>query len=253
MTQRFHFPSFIQRHPGIIAIQTFRHGGVSPEPWSSFNFGSHTGDSRENIDTNTSLLCKDLDITPGSLAMSNQVHGTEILHVTSGGYYSGVDGFITNTPGVYPCILTADCFPVLILDPVRLAVAAVHAGWKGTAGNIAGRAVEGLSSTFGTDPADCLAFIGTGISGSVYEVGPDVASAFDRQYLTTLPGGSQGLDLALANAVQLMNAGVGTAQIERSPFCTVLDNRHFFSYRQEQGITGRMISLIGIRPAALPL
>ena len=253
MIERFHTPSLFGQHNDIVAMQTFRHGGVSPEPWSSLNFGSHTGDSAERIATNIGLVCRDLGIEPESLALGDQVHSTDILHITSGGTYPGVDGFITDTPGVYPCILTADCFPVLIFDPVKRAVAAVHAGWKGTAGNIAGKAVTLLNKTFGSLPANCIAFVGTGISAMAYEVGPEVAAVFKPQYLTALSNGNHTLDLALANTRQLSDAGLDETRIGRSPFCTVLDNRHFFSYRKEQGVTGRMISLIGLRPSSRAL
>ncbi|MEC9486389.1 MAG: peptidoglycan editing factor PgeF [Prosthecochloris sp.] len=241
-------PAVFQPFGRVTALQTMRHGGVSPEPFTSLNFGPNTGDTPENLDANTQRLCIAMNIPPESIATAEQVHGTEICHVTEGGLYSGYDAFITATPGIFPGILTADCFPVLLLDPVRNAVAAIHAGWKGTVGAISRITLHAMQKAFGTDPRHCFAWIGTGISARAYEVGEDVAKGFAVRYLRPSQNDRYLLDLAGVNRDQLVDAGIPSIRISASPFCTFLDNRHFYSYRKEQGRTGRMLTLIGIRP-----
>lgn len=247
MTEYCIHPGIFMPFDNLLALQTLRHGGVSPHPWASLNFGHNTGDSISNIDRNRTLLCSHIAIDPDAIATADQVHGTEVCHVTGGGHYSGYDAFITDTPGVFPAILTADCYPVLIYDPVHQAAGAIHAGWKGTASNITGKTVLAMQQAFGSRAAECKAWIGTGISREAYEVGPEVASCFDSRYIQHPENDRFTLDIAAVNRDQLLAKGVKSESIALSPFCTARDNRHFFSYRHELGCTGRMLSLIGIR------
>ena len=214
------FKPFIQ----VSALQTTRHGGVSRR-----------------------ILCRHLQIDPSSLVTADQVHGTKVFHAVTGGHYPGYDAFVTDRKDIFLCIFTADCFPVLFYDHEHEAAGAAHAGWKGTAKNIAGMTIETMRKRFGTSPPRCHAYIGTGISGSSYEVGREVAALFDKKYLKPSTGGRFLLDLAAANLDHLVEAGIPHECIEVSPFCTVRNNRDFFSYRKEGGKTGRMVSLIGTR------
>ncbi len=231
----------------VLALQTTRYGGVSPEPFATLNLGHNTPDEPANILHNREILCGSLGIDPSSLVTADQVHGTKVFTAVRGGHYSGYDAFVTDRKNIFLCILTADCFPVLLYDHEHAAAGALHAGWKGTAANAAGKTLVTMKEQFGTTPSNCLAYIGTGISGNEYEVGKDVADRFDHRHLALSSGGKQLLDLASANLDQLVEAGIPRSSIEISPFCTVRNNSDFFSYRREGGKTGRMIALIGIK------
>ncbi len=246
-------PGIFSRHSEVFAVQTTRHGGVSPKPFASLNLGHNTPDNPANILRNRQILCNHLGISPSSLVTADQVHGTTVCEAVEGGHYSGGhDAFITDRKNVFLGILTADCYPILLYDPEHKAAGAVHAGWKGTAAKGLGKTIETMQERFGTTPSSCLAYIGIGISGSAYEVGREVADCFSGKYLTTSPDGRILLDLASANLDQLLGAGIPENRIEVSSFCTVSNNRVFFSYRKEKGQTGRMIALIGIKPDPSP-
>src|SRR5438874_12477847 len=186
------------------------------------------------------------------------------------------DGMITDVPGIVLAIQTADCLPVLLLDPKRKAVGAFHAGWRGTLARIVEKGVGAMRREFGSVPRDLLAAIGPGIHGCCYRVGEEVREQFASQfnYAAELfeefdnpdevrrkypllfmnqraPGhGESGpeihLDLVKANLRQLTDAGVPEKNIEASPLCTVCRKELFFSYRAEGAGPGRMMGAIGI-------
>ncbi|MGC1869842.1 MAG: peptidoglycan editing factor PgeF [Acidobacteriaceae bacterium] len=188
------------------------------------------------------------------------------------------DGWIATEPGALLGIQTADCIPVLVVDVRQRIVAAFHAGWRGTLARIVERGVGRLRAEFGSQPSDLTAAIGPGIGRCCYSVGEEVRMEFASQfvYADTLfeevfdldpikekypmlfltaraPGHSNlgpslHLDLIEANRRQLMNAGIAPEKIYALNLCTACDTKRFFSYRAEQGFTGRMLSAIGIRP-----
>lgn len=245
-------PKIFERFPNVLALQTTRRGGVSPPPFASLNVGANTSDDPLNIQRNKQILCRRLGIAESSLVSSEQVHGADVLLAVTGGEYSGYDAFITKEKDIFLCIFTADCFPVLIYDYAQEVVGAAHAGWKGTAANIAGKTVAAMKKAFGTSPQNCCAFIGAGISGSAYEVGKEVACRFEKKYITAISSGNRFLlDLAAANRDQLIETALPRNAVEVSPFCTVRNNTDFFSYRKDEGCTGRMVALIGIKGTSI--
>lgn len=249
MIKPFIQPGIFSAHRDVCALQTTRHGGVSPKPFATLNLGHNTSDKPENVLRNRQIVCNHLGIVPPSLVTADQVHGTKVCEAVEGGHRrGGYDAFITDRENVFLCILTADCYPVLLYDHEHKAAGAVHAGWKGTAAKAVRKTVEAMTERYGTSPSSCLAYIGAGISGNAYEVGRDVADRFSGKHLDVSPDGRLLLDLASANLDQLLEAGIPENRIEVSPFCTVRNNRDFFSYRKENGQTGRMIALIGIKP-----
>ncbi|MCF8217109.1 MAG: peptidoglycan editing factor PgeF [Chlorobium sp.] len=240
-------PDLFRKIQNLVALQTTRCGGVSPHPYDSLNFGLNTGDSRENIEQNTLRLCHLLGITDNRLACSDQVHGTSIFHAIAPGFYPGYDAFVTAEKELFLCIFTADCFPVLLCDTETMSVAAIHAGWKGTAGHIVTKTIDVMRERFGSDPKNLLAWIGTGISQSAYEVDAGVAEAFEKEHLApSREYGKFNLDLAGANRSQLIKAGVPESQVECSALCTSDDAALYYSYRRDAGRTGRMLSMIGV-------
>jgi len=150
------------------------------------------------------------------------------------------DALLTAEPGMTVSIRTADCFPILLADPVHRAVAAVHAGWRGTAAEIVQETLGHMRREYGTLPTDVSAAIGPGIGVCCYQVGEEVARRFGKD-----TGGN--LDLADENLRQLTRAGVPRGQIDLTGACTFCDAERFYSFRREGERAGRMISFIGIR------
>ncbi len=242
------YPVIFAGHPNLAAAQSTRHGGVSRAPYHSLNLGLHTKDEQNAVLENRRRFFAACGFSPKQTAGSHQVHGTEVLIVTKPGYFEGYDALITSQPGILLTVTIADCTPVLIFDPVRKAVAAIHAGWKGTVGGIAIKALRAMRENYGTDPADCLAYIGTCIDYCDFEVDADVADHFDDSHKQWDESrGKFMVDLKQTNADQLRQAGLIENRIEVSPFSTYTRHQDFFSHRFEKGKTGRMLAAIGRR------
>ncbi len=169
-----------------------------------------------------------------------QIHSAEVLVAGDRPGRAGEgDALITSQPDVTVSVRTADCYPILLVDPEVRAVAVVHAGWRGTAGRIVARTLDRMRVEFGTDARQVFAAIGPGIGECCYEVGEEVAAQFGR----TAAGK---LDLAAENRKQLLSAGVAESRIELLSHCTRCDADRFHSYRRDGEQAGRMISFIGI-------
>ncbi len=243
-------PQCFREFSQLIALQSTRRGGISTGYCSSLNLGLNTEDSAENVLHNTLRLCSAIGIAPERMVSSLQVHGTEILVVEKPGQYQGFDAFITDKKNLFLSIFTADCYPILIYDPRHQAAGAVHAGWKGTAGHIVMKTLAAMHKNFNSMPEECYAYIGTGISAASYEVGAEVAKAFppENRRHSSLSENKYMLDLSMANHQQLLSSGLPASNIEHSHFCSFRDSCMFFSYRRDNGKTGRMASMIGILP-----
>jgi len=234
--------------PDVIAAESTRHGGVSPAPYNSLNLGLHTADNPDNVLENRRRFFTTLGIPEDTISGAHQVHGDRILNVEAPGLHEGYDALITQKKGLFVTVGIADCTPVLIYDAGQQAVAAVHAGWKGTALAIVRKTLNAMQAAFGTQPADCYAWVGTCIDACSYEVGEEVAQHFDPAFKTWDETRRKfTVDLKSANKALLLGWGIPDAQIEVSPYSTVLDPEDYFSHRREHGITGRMMALIGIR------
>ena len=197
-------------------------------PWLEHGFG-------------TSLV--DVPALHGDLALLKQVHSATCIAANGrSGVLGPGDALLENTPGVPVAVRTADCIPILLVDERRHAVAAVHAGWRGTVAQIARQAVGEMRRDFGSEPADLHAAIGPGIGKCCYEVGPEVAAQFGEQ-------GRIHLDLPEVNRAQLVDAGVTPSRIYASNLCTMCRQDEFHSYRRDREAAGRMYSFAGIRPA----
>ena len=179
----------------------------------------------------------------GNLATLRQVHSAAcVLAAGRGGVLGEGDALLENTPGSVVAVKTADCLPILLVDERLRAVAAVHAGWRGTVAGMAQRAVEAMGAQFGSLAGDLDAAIGPGIGKCCYEVGPEVAAQFGQQ-------GRGHVDLAAANRRQLMDAGVTPERIYASNLCTMCRGEEFYSFRRDQEASGRMYSFAGILQA----
>lgn len=180
----------------------------------------------------------------GHLATLKQVHSATCVAAEGRrGVLGEGDALIENAPGSAVAVRTADCIPILLVDERARAVAAVHAGWRGTVAEIGRRAVEAMRQRFGSDPTDLHAAIGPGIGKCCYEVGPEVAARFGKQ-------GRVHIDLEEANRRQLQEAGVTPHRIYASNLCTMCRAEEFHSFRRDGEAAGRMYSFAGVRREA---
>jgi YfiH family protein len=174
------------------------------------------------------------------MASLKQIHSAVVLVADrQEGCVGEGDALLTAEAGCTVSVRTADCFPLLLVDRVQRVVAAVHAGWRGTAARIAAEAVYQMQLRFGTRPQDALAAIGPGIGACCYEVGEDVARQFDQDRTGRL-------DLAAHNIRQLESAGVPAGQIEDQATCTFCNAAQFYSWRRDKDMSARMISYVGL-------
>ncbi len=232
----------------LAAAESTRHGGVSAPPYASLNLGLYTDDDPAAVRENRRRFFAALGFAPEQAAGARQVHGDRICYVEAPGQYEGYDALMTDRTGLLLSVTVADCAPVLVFDPRQGAVAAIHAGWRGTAAGIVEKTMRELTNRFGSRPVDCYAYIGTCIDECSYEVDADVADHFPRPH-KRWDGDRHKfyLDLKGANRSQLLEAGVPAAHIGISSCSTVSDNRDYFSHRGEKGRTGRSLAVIAMK------
>ena len=231
-----------------------RRGGVSRAPYDGLNVGDLVGDREGNLLQNLNRVKEAFAIPDGGLILMRQVHGDRIHMIDEDGPLpEGLpecDGLITDRPGVALGIRTADCVPLFFVDRTRRVIGAAHAGWRGTALGIAARMVAALAERFSSRPEDILTVIGPAIGPCCYQVDAPVFEAF-----SAIPGAGRFLrpcrekgrwmvDLALANRLQIREAGVASENIYASDLCTACRPNLFFSHRAAGGRAGRQISLI---------
>jgi len=261
-----------------------RAGGVSEAyGGDALNLGFTKHDVPSAVERNRALFLKKLGVdgkAPWPLITLRQVHSDLIHRIDALPEHPPTgDGIVTDTPGVLLAIQTADCLPILLVDPKARAIGAFHAGWRGTVKRIVEKGVGEMRRWFGSRPERLLAAIGPGIHACCYEVGEEVRAKFETQFkyaadlfrevkesdsihekypllfLTArAPGHSElpaklFLDLVEGNRRQLLDAGVAAKNIAASPLCTSCRPDLLFSYRKEQGVTGRLLSVVGLRRA----
>lgn len=249
----------------ISAIHAFttRTGGISSGIYTSLNLGENTGDTHDNVSENYRRICSALSIPIENLVFSRQVHGTDIREA----HYSDThtlfsvipyeaDGLVTNEPDLPLVIFTADCIPLLLHDPVLGVISAVHCGWRGTVGNIAGRAVQKMQELYGCNPKNIHAAIGPGISLCCFETGDDVANAVydilhkDADGFVFPKGEKFMVDLKGINRRLLEISGVLSENIDISDECTMCSHEKYWSHRYTKGRRGSQASIIMLKGSA---
>lgn len=236
-----------------------RVGGVSCDEYKSLNLSFKEGDEEFRVLGNWDKLATAFEIPMENFLVLNQVHGDDILVIKPHGeFFSSrdqlnYDAIVTNRPNLAICIKTADCVPVFIVDPFLKVIAAVHAGWRGTALAIAAKVAGLMQTQYGSKPQDLLAAIGPSIGPCCYEVDEPAFNAFRNfnhyeSFLT--PGKKKNrwmLDLVEANRLQLLDAGLTPDHINVSGWCTTCNPDAFFSHRGSGGITGRQVNFLMIK------
>lgn len=271
--------------PWLVHGFSTRTGGVSrayapAQRAGELNLGFTAADERDKVLENRRRLLESLSVRPNTpLVTLKQIHSSVIRRVTGADADRLLrgDGLMTNEPGLLLAIQTADCIPVLVADVKKKSVAAFHAGWRGTLKRIVENGVGRMRAEFGARPEDLVAAIGPGIGACCYAVGEEVRGEFESQFayageifhevsdsdpihlkypllfLTArAPGHSNlgpqlHLNLMEANRRQLVDAGLRAEAISVIGHCTSCQRNRYFSYRAEQGFTGRMLSVVGVR------
>jgi hypothetical protein len=244
------FSGYPQVRHGITA----RKGGVSIGKYSSLNLSFTTGDNPESVMQNRAILAELFSIDRADLFFPAQCHSSlvkEVTGLTPEVDLKGTDALITNQFGICIGVTTADCVPVLLFDPEKNVIAAIHAGWRGTTGRIVARAIERMVKKYHTRTADLLAGIGPSISQKNYEVGGEVAEKF-KFWFADVPAifqqnpdtGKTHIDLCEANRQLLLRYGVKKENIAVSGACTYEHPGEYFSARRDGLHSGRFASCI---------
>ena len=236
---------------GLYGLFTQRHGGVSPPPFNSFNFGSDLGDPQCNIDRNMQQLLATgaLPATPHQMV---QVHGND-YHLLNGPgkmHNAEADILLATQPGTAIAVRTADCLPILLADPQTGVIAAVHAGWRGTAASVVAHAVKAMLQ-YGAERERIIASLGPCIGPCCFKIGKESAQQLaaccsDTATCIIEKTSETYADLAVINRLQLLQSGLNRANIEHLEACTACDAERYFSYRRDGGRTGRHLAVVGL-------
>jgi polyphenol oxidase len=249
----------LENQQGIMHFVTGRSGGFSNGPFKSLNTGFHSGDRFEDVLNNRRKIAGVLNLDISQFTFARQTHSANVAIVGKeqkgkGGArpddaIDNTDALITQERGICICVQTADCVPLLVYDPEKHVVAAIHAGWRGTLRKVAEHTIHTLIETFGCHPADLLVGIGPSNGPCCYEVGEDVReeaiAALGSVNGIILPGASRGkyiFDQWQANKQQLLECGIKEENIEITTYCSQTHHDLFFSSRAGKGVTGRTTS-----------
>jgi YfiH family protein len=223
--------------PGARLAFSTRRGGVSPAPFETLNLGRSTADEPGNIATNRSRFLARLGVVPGRLVTAGQVHGARVVEASEPGHQAECDALLTTVPGLALAVTTADCMSLLFTAP--RAVAAAHAGWRGTASGMPEATLAALCERAACDPAGVTVHVGPCIRGCCYEVGDEVARLFPPDARRRV-GDRERLDLPTAARLALRAAGVPDDAIHDTGACTACEPHWYFSHRRDAGRTGRL-------------
>ena len=243
----------------LVAGVTTRNGGISRPPYNSLNLGVNTDDPEYNIEGNRSTFLNEFNVPMHHLLVVKQVHGSDVLVVNSKNYdvshFQDVaaDAIVTNQPGLMLGVLVADCYPILMFDPINKVSAVVHVGWRGAANGIITKTIDAMTAEFGCETEQIKVMVGPGISAEHYQVGKEVRDAFRAgvgnwgEIAEELERGCWQLDIQRSIDLQLNAAGIKHSRRELSDLCTWKHKELFFSYRRDEGQTGRQMGFILFR------
>lgn len=245
----------LEELPGLSHGFSTRRGGAPADAGCGFNLGEVSWDSRERIHENRNRFLSAIRLQGTLFATLNQVHSDRvyIIRDISGQWNPPVgDALATRLEDVALAVQIADCMPVLLADPVTKAIAAVHSGWRGTLSHVLLKTVREIQKSFGVDPAHLLAVIGPGIRSCCFEVGPEVAERFTKEFpecrlakpVRTNPE-KYFVDLCEALNADFETAGIKAENRHDLGLCTCCNPGQFFSNRSEGKSAGRMMAVIG--------
>lgn len=257
------YPAFEQFQDIVHAFST-RLGGVSQGIYSSMNLSFTRGDEEAAVYENYRRLAAAVGFAAEDIVTSDQTHTANVRVVTEEDRgngltkprpYTGVDGMITNVPGLVLATFYADCVPLYFIDPVRHAIGLSHSGWRGTVAKIGRVTLDKMKEMYGTDPQDLYTAIGPSICQDCYEVSEDVIlefqNSFEKKYWDLLfyrkENGKYQLNLWEANRLIMLEAGVKEEHISMPGICTCCNPEFLFSHRASHGKRGNLGAFLGIR------
>lgn len=234
----------------IIGLFTQRLGGISPPPFDSFNFGPDLGDLQQNIEENLRILRKTANL-PSLPHQVRQVHSNHHYIPSGTGRMHDIEAdiLINREAGTALAIRTADCLPILLADPKKNIIAAVHAGWRGTAVNVAAHAVKEMVA-LGAGVESIIASLGPCISSCCFTISKETA----EQLAKSCKNASQHIqcssrttaDIRSLNRSQLLQCGIDSRHIESFDSCTACHPQHYYSYRRDGVNSGRHLGVVAL-------
>ena len=245
----------LNKYAGLVHFTTTRHGGFSGEGYGKLNVSFAVGEESTLVAQNRKLIADVFNLDPHKLLFGRQIHERSIRVIEKGFFkmppeerhqqLTAVDGLITNLKDVCLCVLSADCAGILLFDPNKAVIAAIHAGWRGTVKKIVPNAIDMMQQGFGCRAEDIVAVIGPCIGVGAYEVGDEVAAKFvevfgEDKAVVNRDYAKAHVDIAAANRRLLLESGLVPANIMVSGVCTFENNNQFYSARQ--GDKGRFCS-----------
>jgi len=253
----FSFPHF-EKYPFINHGFSSRLGGVSHGIYESMNLNFASGDDRDKIIENYKIICRALNLNFENLVISSQTHDAEIRCVTEEDRgkgiikardYDGIDGLITNIPGIPLVTLYADCVPLFFMDPVKRVVGLAHAGWKGTVKGIGQKMIQKFVDIYGSSKSDILVGVGPSIGQCCFEVESDVVNKFVKiisndNSIKDMGNGKYMMDLWDINKEILIQSGIDKRNIVVTDVCTKCNKDILFSHRGHNGKRGGMAAII---------
>ncbi len=259
--QYFVIDSWTKQNPQLVVGFSTKNGGVSQHEFQTLNLGFHVNDSLEDVKTNRCLLADRLSIPLDAFVGAEQTHETHIQKVFRSDCGKGAkeyesslkktDGLYTSDKNVLLTLVFADCVPIYFYAPKHGFIGVVHAGWKGTVGEIAPKMVKALQQE-GVSTDEILVVIGPSICQNCYVVDDKVMDNVqklleenDEKPYNLISEGQYQLDLKRLNLLLLQKAGIPKSHIELSTYCTSCHDHLFFSHRRDKGHTGRLMSFIG--------
>lgn len=256
----FNFDRFKDK---IIYSYSTRQGGVSTGVYESMDLSFSMGDDPECVRRNFDLWCGGLGTDAENIVMVHQTHTANVMAVsgemrgqgvTRPREFRDVDAMITNEKGVALVTSHADCVPVYLYDPVKEAIGMVHAGWRGTVGEIAGNAIRKMGAEYGCDPADMYAMVGPCISQKRFECDRNVIDAVDamsvdagKMYYFDNESGKYHTSLAGINRIVLMDAGIDASRIDMNDVCTYDNEDLYFSHRRQGPARGSQAAMLQLK------
>lgn len=256
--------SHFEKYPNFVYFITTRIAGNSSGQLASLNLGFQEYDSPGNVIKNRQSLAKHHNIPFDSFIFLRQTHSNNIKIVDTSDKAKGLlskttaiqdtDGYILTTPDICPVVMTADCVPVILFDPIKNIAGVFHAGWRGTLKLIVQKGLRIMQNNYATNPNDVLVSIGPSIGPCCYEVGNEVIEEVKKifpknfnELIINKENEKTHFDLWAANKIQLIQEGVVESNIIICNSCTYHNPETFFSYRFSKGITGRMGTGIYLR------
>lgn len=234
----------LSQFPDLIhGISTKIRGNEQPPFYNNLSY--YVGDNKEQVKKNRDIFFGRLGIDQQNLAIPQQIHSDNVRIIDKLGYYRDTDALITQNKNIFLIISTADCYSILIHDPVTETIAAVHSGWRGTQKKILTKTINIMFHDLKCRADDLYIFVGPGISKSHFEVGREVAEMFDNKFVLAIQGKIY-VDLKAHINEQLHNFRFKPSNIEIFPYCSFEEKDYLHSFRRDREKSGRMFSVIGM-------